>query len=44
MKKFDPHQQTIKRWFDKKSAGKKDFQIGDLVIKWDKQHKDKGNL
>jgi hypothetical protein len=41
-KKFDAHQQTIKQWFDNKSVGKNNFWIGDLVLKWDKPHEDKG--
>jgi hypothetical protein len=40
--KFETHQQTIKHWFDKKYVGEKDFQVGDLVLKWDKPHEDKG--
>jgi hypothetical protein len=40
--KFEAHQQTVKHWFDKKSAGEKEFQVGDLVLKWDKSHEDKG--
>jgi hypothetical protein len=40
--KFEAHQQTLKCWFDKKSFGEKEFQIGDLVLKWDKPHEDKG--
>jgi len=36
------HQSCIKRWFDKKSAGKDNFSVGDLVLKWDKSHEDKG--
>jgi hypothetical protein len=40
--KFETHQQTIKHCFDKKSVGEKDFQVGDLVLKWDKPHEDKG--
>ena len=35
------HQQLIKRWFDNKSSTIHDFDIGDLVLKWDKPHKDK---
>lgn len=34
--KFHMHQQCIKRWFDKHVAGDKQFQVGDLVLKWDK--------
>jgi hypothetical protein len=40
--KFESHQQTVKCWFDKKFAGEKEFQVGDLVLKWDKPHEDKG--
>jgi len=40
--KFTLHQNRIKRWFDKKSAGKVDFDVCDLVLKWDKPHEDKG--
>jgi hypothetical protein len=31
--KFETHQNTVKRWFDKKYVGEKDFQVGDLVLK-----------
>jgi flagellar biosynthesis protein FliP len=40
--KFHIHQQRIKRWFDKHVAGDKQFQVGDLVLKWDKASKAKG--
>jgi hypothetical protein len=40
--KFEAHQQRVKRWFDKNFAGEKEFQVGDLVLKWDKSHEDKG--
>ena len=36
---FHIHQQRIKRWFDKHVAGDKQFQVGDLVLKWDKASK-----
>ena len=36
------HQNHIKRWFDKKSVEKNKFSVGDLVLKWDKGHEDKG--
>eukprot|EP00253_Pinus_taeda_P015863 PITA_15863 len=36
------HQQSIKSSFDSISFGSKQFQIGDLVLKWDKAHEDKG--
>ena len=39
---FHTHQQRIKRWFDKHIAGDKQFQIGDLVLKWDKASEAKG--
>jgi hypothetical protein len=35
------HQQNIKQVFDKK-VNKEDFQLGDLVLKWDAPRKDKG--
>jgi hypothetical protein len=40
--KFETLQQIIKRWFDKKYTSEKEFQVGDLVLKWDKPHEDKG--
>ena len=40
--KFHIHQQRIKRWFDKHVASDKQFQVGDLVLKWDKTNKAKG--
>ena len=40
--KFHTHQQQIKRWFDKHVVGDKQFQVGDLVLKWDKGSKAKG--
>eukprot|EP00253_Pinus_taeda_P004214 PITA_04214 len=39
--KLTLHQNHIKRWFDKKSAGKANFYVGDFVLKWDKPHEDK---
>jgi hypothetical protein len=39
--KFPCSQQRIKRWFDKHVAGDKQFQVGDLVLKWDKASKAK---
>ena len=35
------HQQLVKRWFDNKSSTNREFEIGDLELKWDKPHKDK---
>ena len=39
---FNKHQQFVKYWFDKRFAGKKDFNIGYLVLKWDKLNEPKG--
>eukprot|EP00253_Pinus_taeda_P012195 PITA_12195 len=36
------HQQISKSSFDSISSGSKQFQVGDLVLKWDKAHEDKG--
>eukprot|EP00253_Pinus_taeda_P030545 PITA_30545 len=36
------HQQIIKAAFDSVSSGSKQFQVGNLVLKWDKTHEDKG--
>ena len=36
------HQQMIKASFDLTSSDSKHFQVGDLVLKWDKAHEDKG--
>jgi hypothetical protein len=36
------HQELVKIWFDRNSLGNKDFQEGDLVIKWDKANEMKG--
>ena len=32
----------VKRWFDKHKARKKEFEVGDLVLKWDYPHDEKG--
>ena len=32
----------VKRWFDKHKVGKKEFEVGDLVLKWDHPHDEKG--
>ena len=39
--KFHIHQQIIKRWFDK-HVGNKQFQVGDMVLKWDKASEAEG--
>eukprot|EP00253_Pinus_taeda_P005513 PITA_05513 len=36
------HQQIIKSSFDSTSSSSKQLQVGDLVLKWDKSHEDKG--
>jgi len=36
--KFMAHQQIIKRCFDKHKAKEKDFEVGDLVLKWDREN------
>ena len=32
----------MKRWFDKHKFGKGSFEVGDLVLKWDHSHDEKG--
>ena len=32
----------MKRWFGKHKSGNKEFEVGDLVIKWDHPHDDNG--
>jgi hypothetical protein len=39
---FIAHQQLVKRWFDKHKAKEKNFEVGDLVLKWDKTNELKG--
>ena len=39
---FHIHRQRIKRWFDKHISGDKQFQVGDLVMKWDKESEFRG--
>jgi transposase InsO family protein len=40
--KLDQHQQLIKSWFDSNSASDRNFEVGDLILKWDKPHEGKG--
>jgi hypothetical protein len=40
--KFAAHQQTVKKWFDKYKVGDKKFEVGDLVLTWDKFNEPKG--
>ena len=39
---FKHQQEIVKRWFDKHKFGKGSFDIGDLVIKRDHLHDEKG--
>ena len=39
---FKHQQEIVKRWFDKHKSGKGSFDIGDLVLKWDHPHDEKG--
>jgi transposase InsO family protein len=41
-RKLDQHQLVVKRWFDSNSASDRNFEVGDLVLKWDKPHEGKG--
>jgi hypothetical protein len=40
--KFIAHQQTVKIWFDKHKSKEKNFEVGDLVLKWDREIEPKG--
>jgi hypothetical protein len=40
--KFLSHREIVKRWFDKHKAKEKNFEVGDLVLKWDKVNEPKG--
>eukprot|EP00253_Pinus_taeda_P020575 PITA_20575 len=40
--KFKDHQMIVKKWFDHHLVGDKDFQVGELVLKWDKLSEPKG--
>jgi hypothetical protein len=39
---FMAHQQIVKIWFDKHKAKEKNFEVGDLVLKWDRENETKG--
>ena len=41
--RFEQQQELIKRWFNKHKSRTKDFEVGDLVLKWDHPHDEKGN-
>jgi hypothetical protein len=40
--KFIAHQQVVKIWFDKHKAKEKNFEVGNLVLKWDRANEPKG--
>ena len=40
---FVMHQNYINHWFNKKSTGTKNFEMGDLVLNWDNPVKRKEN-
>jgi len=40
--KFLAHQQIVKRWFDKHKAKEKNFEVGNVVLKWDRENEPKG--
>jgi hypothetical protein len=40
--KFIAHQHVVKRWFHKHKAKEKNFEVGDLVLKWDRANGQKG--
>jgi hypothetical protein len=35
---MDQHQQIVKIWFDSNSFSDRNFDVGELVLKWDKAH------
>ena len=39
---FNQHQVIIKIWFNKRKYGTRNFDVGDLVLKWDDPHAEKG--
>jgi hypothetical protein len=40
--RLNQHQHIVKSWFDSSSASDRNFEVGDLVLKWDKPHEGKG--
>jgi hypothetical protein len=40
--RLDQHQHIVKGWFDSNSALDRNFEVGDLVLKWDKPDEGKG--
>jgi hypothetical protein len=39
---FMSHQQIIKIWFDKHKAKENNFEVGYLVLKWDRENEPEG--
>jgi hypothetical protein len=39
---FIAHQHIVKRWFDKHKAKEKNFEVGYLILKWDRANESKG--
>ena len=42
--RFKHQQEMVKIWFDKHKDGNKEFEVGDLVLKWDHPHDEKISL
>jgi hypothetical protein len=40
--KLHQHQKIVKHWLDASSSSDRNFEVGDLVLRWDKAHGDKG--
>lgn len=40
--KFVAHQELFKRWLYNHKIGNKNFEVGDLVLKWEKNNEPKG--
>jgi hypothetical protein len=40
-RKLDQHQLIVKNWFDSNSTSDRNFEVGDLVLKWNKPHEGK---
>jgi hypothetical protein len=41
-KKLDPYQHIAKIWFDSNSSSERNFDVGDLVLKWENPHEGNG--
>ena len=40
--RFKHQQEVVKWWFDKHKAGNREFEVVDLVLKWDHLHDENG--